>query len=110
MFQSGTSSAAMPASTEVPCSTDADDTQFKLAHRDEELWFEDGNIVIIAARIKAFRVYKGLLAQVSVVFRDMLELDPAPNETLYGCPLVHVPDSPVEMSPFLRAVFLSGGV
>ncbi|KAI1792058.1 hypothetical protein LXA43DRAFT_358910 [Ganoderma leucocontextum] len=76
--------------------------------RDPDLWLEDGNIVIVASSTIAFRVYKGLLGRVSAVFEDTFKFKPDPEEKIDNCPVVHVPDSPVEMGHFLRAVFRSG--
>lgn len=42
-------------------------------HKHETLWFEDGNIVIITGNI-GFRVYRGVLARKSAVFRDLFNL------------------------------------
>ncbi|KAJ2974348.1 hypothetical protein NUW54_g11906 [Trametes sanguinea] len=38
--------------------------------KDEDFWFEDGNIVLVAQDV-AFRVYKGPLMRHSTVFQDM---------------------------------------
>ena len=38
--------------------------------RDEDVWFSDGNMVLEAERY-AFKVYQGLLAQNSEVFRHL---------------------------------------
>ena len=75
--------------------------------RDPDLWFEDGNIVIVANLTVAFRVYEGLLGRISPVFEDTFRFRPDPGETIDNCPVVHIPDSPVEMGHFLRAVFRS---
>ena len=63
--------------------------------RDPDLWLEDGNVVIVANSTTAFRVYKGLLGQVSAVFEEMFKFKPDPGEVSDICPAVHVPDSPV---------------
>ncbi|OJT06025.1 hypothetical protein TRAPUB_3123 [Trametes pubescens] len=41
--------------------------------KDEELWFEDGTLILIARDVK-FRIYKGPLIAHSPVFKDMLSL------------------------------------
>ncbi|KAH9925129.1 uncharacterized protein B0H18DRAFT_877418 [Fomitopsis serialis] len=76
--------------------------------RDDEYWFEDGNIIIVAQEV-GFRVYKGLLAMKSEVFRDMFSLpQPAPNpgssrgETS-ECPIVHVTDTAAEIRLLLAS-------
>ncbi|KAM5544902.1 hypothetical protein V8D89_001800 [Ganoderma adspersum] len=76
--------------------------------RDPDLWLEDGNVVIVANSTTAFRVYKGLLGRVSAIFEETFKFKPDPGETIDSGPVVHVPDSPVEMGHFLRAVFRSG--
>ncbi|PIL28387.1 hypothetical protein GSI_09538 [Ganoderma sinense ZZ0214-1] len=80
-------------------------------HRDPDLWLEDGNLVIVASSTTAFRVYRGLLGRVSAVFKDTFEFtapDPREMVEIDDCPVVRVPDSPVEMGHFLRAVFRPG--
>ena len=74
--------------------------------RDPLLWFYDGSVVL-KADDTLFRVYSGLLAQLSPVFRDMFAF-PQPcagdDETYEGCPVVHMPDAADELQPFLRAM------
>jgi hypothetical protein len=74
----------------------------------QELWFEDGNIVIQADSV-LFKVHRGILSAQSSVFADMFGM-PAPqgggdcNEKYEGCPIVRLYDSPEEVTHFLRAV------
>ncbi|KAF7353910.1 hypothetical protein MVEN_01077100 [Mycena venus] len=69
------------------------------------LWFEDGNLVIQAGNSQ-YRVYRGFLATRSSVFEDMLSFpQPPDSELVDGCPLVHLPDPEVEVTPFLKALF-----
>ncbi|KAJ7612179.1 hypothetical protein FB45DRAFT_803476 [Roridomyces roridus] len=73
--------------------------------RDEELWYEDGNIVLQAENC-LFKVYRGVLASRSPVFQDMLSFPQPPDSDLVdGCPLVHLHDSPAEVKVFLRALY-----
>ncbi|KAJ7119172.1 hypothetical protein C8R44DRAFT_673527 [Mycena epipterygia] len=75
--------------------------------RVQELWFEDGNLVIQAGRSQ-FRVYRGVLAARSSVFQDMLSFpQPPDSELVEGCPLVRLHDNPAEVSVFLKAIFNS---
>ncbi|KAH9829559.1 uncharacterized protein C8Q71DRAFT_400750 [Rhodofomes roseus] len=79
--------------------------------RDERFWYEDGNVIIIAQGV-GFRVFKGLLAADSEVFRDMLSLaKPAPDLSresgLDDCPVVHVTDTAAEVRSLL-AILLGG--
>ncbi|KAJ7612157.1 hypothetical protein FB45DRAFT_1037078 [Roridomyces roridus] len=70
-----------------------------------ELWFEDGNIVIQAGN-SLFRLFRGILAGTSSVFRDMLSFPQPPEaELVEGYPLVRLPDAGSEVSVFLRAIF-----
>ncbi|KAJ7142128.1 hypothetical protein C8R43DRAFT_1131111 [Mycena crocata] len=69
------------------------------------LWFEDGNIVIQAGNSQ-FRVFRGILAGQSSVFRDMLSFpQPADSEIVDGCSLVRLPDSQIDVTVFLKAIF-----
>ncbi|KAK7036031.1 BTB domain-containing protein [Favolaschia claudopus] len=75
-------------------------------HRLEELWFEDGNLVI-QAQNTLYRVYRGFLSSRSTVFEDMLAFPQPPDaELVEGCPLVCLPDPENEVTPFLKAIFL----
>ena len=69
-----------------------------------EIWFGDGNIVLVA-RSTAFRIYRGLLASQSDVFSDMFaSATSSPNQTFDGCPIVHLSDSPSELVHLLRVL------
>ncbi|KAJ7910698.1 hypothetical protein B0H13DRAFT_2329084 [Mycena leptocephala] len=73
--------------------------------RAQELWFEDGNIVIQAGN-SLYCVFRGILATHSSVFKDMLSFpQPPDSELMEGCPLVGLPDSDREVTPFLKALF-----
>ena len=73
---------------------------------DPTVWYEDGNIVLVAGST-AFRLYKGILASVSPVFRDMFSLakpEDGPGSeggTIDGCPVVHLTDSAKDLRWFL---------
>ncbi|RPD58548.1 hypothetical protein L226DRAFT_466512 [Lentinus tigrinus ALCF2SS1-7] len=72
--------------------------------RDEEFWFDDGSIILIARNVE-FRVYKGLLADHSPVFRDMFSLPQPPiseGELETPCPVVHLSDSAEDVRCLLR--------
>src|ERR1700691_1251235 len=56
-------------------------------------WFDDGNIVLEAEQTQ-FRVYRGILSENSVVFKDMFDLSrPGDEREVEGCPVVHLADS-----------------
>ncbi|KAJ7142755.1 hypothetical protein C8R44DRAFT_761047 [Mycena epipterygia] len=74
-------------------------------NRVDEVWFQDGTL-IIEAEGSLFRVYGGLLGAESPVFHDMLDF-PQPDgaESIDGCPLVHLSDSAPDVNCFLKALF-----
>ncbi|KAL1761780.1 hypothetical protein FB107DRAFT_254746 [Schizophyllum commune] len=71
----------------------------------EGLFFPDGNI-ILQAETTIFRLYKGLLASKSTVFKDMFAFPQPSNDerTLLGCPVVEIYDNAEEATYFLRAL------
>jgi hypothetical protein len=73
--------------------------------RVEDLWFEDGNI-ILRAENSLFRIYSGLLAARSSVFRDMLAFPPPAegNPMTDDCHIVTVYDSAKDVTVFLKAI------
>ncbi|KAI0720773.1 hypothetical protein C8T65DRAFT_632773 [Cerioporus squamosus] len=72
--------------------------------RDGEFWLGDGSIVLIAGNT-GFRVYRELLAAQSPIFADMFATAaPSTDESIEGCPVVHVSDSAEDMRHFLRAL------
>ncbi|KAI0085472.1 hypothetical protein BDY19DRAFT_449067 [Irpex rosettiformis] len=77
-----------------------------------DLWFEDGNVVLIAGTT-GFRVYRGLLVRQSDVFRDMFSL-PQPSslpieDTYEGCPLVCLRhDDADELAKVLTIIYGGG--
>ncbi|RDX46011.1 hypothetical protein OH76DRAFT_1298918, partial [Lentinus brumalis] len=82
--------------------------------KDEELWFEDGNLILTTPTVR-FRVYRGLLVAHSPVFRDMLSLPQPPEATppskCANCmPIVTLPlfDSPSDLHHFLKTLTARG--
>ncbi|RPD76886.1 hypothetical protein L226DRAFT_459128, partial [Lentinus tigrinus ALCF2SS1-7] len=78
--------------------------------KDEEVWFEDGNLILATATVQ-FRVYRGLLVRHSLVFKDMLSLpQPPDSDALPKCtqcvPVITIPvaDSPQDLRHFLKAL------
>jgi len=72
----------------------------------DDLWFNDGTIVL-RAEDSLFRVYAGFLATVSSFFRDMLSM-PSPKEgnvMFEGCPIIVLDDSANDLTSFLKAIF-----
>ncbi|KAI1795393.1 hypothetical protein LXA43DRAFT_40087 [Ganoderma leucocontextum] len=78
---------------------------------DEEFWFEDGTVILVARDVE-FRVYKGVLAGLSSVFKALfadrghamrnIRMD---EEQALLCPVVHVSESPEDLRHLLRACF-----
>ncbi|RPD72815.1 hypothetical protein L226DRAFT_546843 [Lentinus tigrinus ALCF2SS1-7] len=76
--------------------------------RDKEFWYEDGNIILVARDFE-FRVFKGILADHSPVFKDMFSL-PQPSESATApCPVVDVTDTPEDLRHLLRVYMLKSG-
>ncbi|TFY62734.1 hypothetical protein EVJ58_g3686 [Rhodofomes roseus] len=71
--------------------------------RDDRFWYADGDIVVIAENV-GFRVYKGLLATHSDVFRDMFSLPQPGLDAVEDCPVVHVTDTAAEISSMLSVL------
>ncbi|THH28934.1 hypothetical protein EUX98_g5250 [Antrodiella citrinella] len=69
----------------------------------DELWFEDGNVVLVAEEI-AFRVFRGVLSSASLVLRDML-VAPQPGMMYEGCPVVYLTDRADDVANFLKVLF-----
>ena len=70
--------------------------------KDEDFWYEDGNITL-ATRDVDFRVFKGILAEHSPVFKDMFSLpQPSDGEAGASGPVVHLSDSPDDVRALLH--------
>lgn len=83
--------------------------------RDAEFWYSDGNIILVARDVE-FRVFKGILAEHSPVFRDMFSLPQPPPTASPGasaeddtCPVVYLSDSPEDLRHVLRVYMPKGG-
>ena len=72
--------------------------------RSPTLWFDDGSIVLQAEGVR-FKVYKGILAANSVIFRDMFAMAQATDrELVEGCTVVHLGDKAEELTFVLEAL------
>ncbi|KAH9856112.1 hypothetical protein C2E23DRAFT_810121 [Lenzites betulinus] len=72
--------------------------------RDTEFWLDDGSLILIA-QTTGFRVYRGLLASQSEVFRDMFDsANPSTGDRFEDCPVVHLSDSPQDLRHLLRVI------
>lgn len=86
-----------------------DDEQVVEIKHHERLWFEDGNVVVIAKDGVSFRLHRGVLSLHSEVFRDMFTLPPnAENESMDGCPVVRVSDSGEHIARFFKLLYEGG--
>ncbi|KAI0641031.1 hypothetical protein C8Q79DRAFT_920359 [Trametes meyenii] len=75
--------------------------------RDEELWFEDGNLILVAGDVE-FKVYRGPLIAHSPVFSALLSLpQPTDGDKPETCPTIPLHDSPDDIRHVLR-VFVPG--
>ncbi len=76
--------------------------------KDEEFWFEDGTVILHAGDVE-FRVYGGLLAGHSAVFKELFaQSHPTRTVSIAGrhdfpCPVVKLSDSPYDIRHFLRS-------
>lgn len=81
--------------------------------RSQDVWYDDGNVVIQAENI-AFKVFRGILASNSTVFADMFSVPQPTNAAFTGpdtydsCPLVQIYDTPEDTKHFLKAIHDAG--
>ena len=108
------------AGTEHHCSGPTSNTQADgqaiggaSVKQDEEFWFDDGTVILVARDTVEFRVYRGVLAGLSSVFKDLFAEHHALREVCmniqgvptFPCPVVQVSDSPEDLRHLLRACF-----
>ncbi|KAJ7736551.1 hypothetical protein DFH07DRAFT_944377 [Mycena maculata] len=71
------------------------------------LWFP-ADLVILQAGTRIFRVFTTILKEKSPIFADMFSIPQPPSASLEmfdGVPVVRIPDDPVELEAFLKAIF-----
>ncbi|KAI0783906.1 hypothetical protein BC629DRAFT_1518042 [Irpex lacteus] len=76
-----------------------------------DLWFEDGNVVLVAEE-SGYRVHRSLLARHSDVFRDMFSMpQPPPTEegTYEGCPTVMLVGDRAKEVTMILTILYDGG-
>ncbi|KAJ7065857.1 hypothetical protein C8F01DRAFT_1352060 [Mycena amicta] len=79
--------------------------EFRLNIVRSNLWFSDGNIVLVASSV-AFKVHRGQLRRHSEVFDDLFSIPQPPEQDLLdGCPWVEVYDCPTDVLYFLTALY-----
>ena len=71
----------------------------------QDLWFEDGSIVI-AAQATSYRLHRGVLARHCGVFRDMFSV-PQGGQSLiaHGCPVVQLHDRSEHLTKFFTLIY-----
>ncbi|RDB20557.1 hypothetical protein Hypma_012114 [Hypsizygus marmoreus] len=78
------------------------DSQLSESQQPITVWFEDGTLTLIAGT-SSFRIYGGILAAKSSVFKDMYDsANPPPIEK--GPPVLTLDDSAMELAYFLKAL------
>ena len=100
-----------PQEGSAPSATKMQDREDGLSNiaGDQEFWFEDGTIVLVAKDVQ-FRVYEGLLADHSPVLRDLFAKPGHPVRSFRSrvekpkvrCPIVTLSDSPEDLRHMLR--------
>ena len=71
-----------------------------------DLWFDDGNVVLVAMDNTGFRLHRSILARHSVIFRDMFGIpQPICAEAFDGCPVVRLQDSSEDLGYLLSALY-----
>ena len=68
--------------------------------RDEDVWFKDGTVVIVA-RQTAFKYYKGLLMVHSTVFSDVFSFATFADEEYDDAPVLRLSDPPEDVKLLL---------
>ncbi|KII90531.1 hypothetical protein PLICRDRAFT_39095 [Plicaturopsis crispa FD-325 SS-3] len=71
-----------------------------------KLWFSDASVVLRAGK-RMFRVHRSVLCTHSKVFADMFAIPQAAasQETLNGCPFVHMPDDETSLTHLLQTMY-----
>ena len=95
---------AIDGPSSVPAGVDG-----SMIKRDSEIWFEDGNVVVIA-QTTAFRFHKSVVSLHSSVFRDLFSIpqpsgSPVGEESFDSCPVVHVSDTSYDFRELIRAIY-----
>ena len=100
-----TSPARKRARTQEDIDTSSNPTHPNIERvRDEEFWYEDGNIIIVTSNVE-FKVFRGILMDHSPIFKDMLSLpQPASCDPSSTIPVVAVDDSPQDLRHVFGAI------
>ncbi len=62
--------------------------------RDDQVWLQDGNVIIVSEDDVAFRVHLGTIAHRSDIFRDLFALprSDTSHDMVEGCPAIYLQD------------------
>lgn len=77
-------------------------------NRSPTYWYRTGDIIIITQGKTAFKIHSDVLGRKSKVFNDLLNHDaprPANEDTMDGCPIMHVTDRPSDFEIFLKLIY-----
>lgn len=102
-----TSPSHPESSIDLPCSKKRAREEPAGPQRHDQLWFDDGNIVLLVDNV-AFKVHRSLLSRHSTVFKDLFELSQPStsiDEQMDGIPLVKLHDSPHELADLLDVIY-----
>lgn len=95
-----------------PDGVSAEPTSMPELIQDENIWFEDGNIVIRAGTgwtasgpLYGFKCHGSILAANSPVFHTMLQLPNTSGEELEGIPCVDLPDAREDVRDLMRFLY-----
>lgn len=80
--------------------------QYLHVQKDDDLWFDDGNIVLIAEGT-GFRVHGSFLARRASIFADMLAFSQPDMsvDVFEDAPAIVLMDDPNHLATFLRAIY-----
>lgn len=89
-----------------PATVNKDSTQTALsAITRSSIWFDDGTLVV-QAETTQFKIYGGILAHKSEIFRDALGVPQPPSiERIDGVPLVHIQDKALHVELVFGIIF-----
>jgi len=95
----------MDCDSPLDCNDPHDEAFLPRALIQSDIWFADGNIVLIADSA-AFKVHRGQLERHSDVFRDLFSVPQPVNQSLVdGCPSVELYDRPSDLHYLLIALY-----
>ena len=81
------------------------DGQLAPLNHDSEIWFADGNVVLVC-KDTGFRVHSGVLSAHCQVFRDMFSTGrPAAGEMHEGADVIQLTDAVVGVRLFLTSLY-----